>query len=44
VATEDAELLERQGGVVKVISGDPANIKITTPEDLKLAQILLKST
>jgi 2-C-methyl-D-erythritol 4-phosphate cytidylyltransferase len=42
VATDDAELLERQGGIVRVISGDPHNIKITTPEDLKLAQILLE--
>jgi 2-C-methyl-D-erythritol 4-phosphate cytidylyltransferase len=41
VATDDAELLERQGGIVRVISGDRRNIKITTPEDLKLAQIFL---
>jgi 2-C-methyl-D-erythritol 4-phosphate cytidylyltransferase len=44
VATDDAELLERQGRIVKVIPGDPANIKITTQEDLKLVQILLENT
>ncbi len=41
VGTDDAELVERCGGVVKVMSGDPSNIKITTPEDLKLAEALL---
>ena len=41
VGTDDAELAERCGEVVKVIEGDPYNIKITTPEDLKLAEVLL---
>jgi 2-C-methyl-D-erythritol 4-phosphate cytidylyltransferase len=44
VATDDAELLENQGGIVKVIAGDPVNIKITTREDLKIAQTLLENT
>jgi 2-C-methyl-D-erythritol 4-phosphate cytidylyltransferase len=39
--TDDAELAERCGDVVKVMPGDPYNIKITTPEDLKLAEALL---
>jgi 2-C-methyl-D-erythritol 4-phosphate cytidylyltransferase len=39
--TDDAELAERCGEVVKAIPGDPYNIKITTPEDLKLAEVLL---
>ncbi|MBW1858814.1 MAG: 2-C-methyl-D-erythritol 4-phosphate cytidylyltransferase [Deltaproteobacteria bacterium] len=39
--TDDAELVERCGEVVKVMPGDPYNIKITTPEDLKLAEVLL---
>ena len=39
--TDDAELVEQRGKVVKVIPGDPYNIKITTPEDLKLAEALL---
>ena len=41
VGNDDAELVEQRGEVVKVIPGDPYNIKITTPEDLKLAQALL---
>jgi 2-C-methyl-D-erythritol 4-phosphate cytidylyltransferase len=41
VGTDDAELVERIGGVVKVIAGDPYNIKITTPQDLELAECLL---
>jgi 2-C-methyl-D-erythritol 4-phosphate cytidylyltransferase len=41
VGNDDAELVEQQGGTVKVIPGDPYNIKITTPEDLKIAEALL---
>jgi 2-C-methyl-D-erythritol 4-phosphate cytidylyltransferase len=41
LANDDAELVERCGDVVKVIPGDPYNIKITTPEDLELAEALL---
>jgi 2-C-methyl-D-erythritol 4-phosphate cytidylyltransferase len=29
---------------VAVIEGDPRNIKITTPEDLALAEVLFKDT
>lgn len=32
--TDDAALVERTGGKVKVIPGDPLNIKVTTPEDM----------
>jgi 2-C-methyl-D-erythritol 4-phosphate cytidylyltransferase len=39
--TDDAELAERCGEVVKTLPGDPYNIKITTPKDLKLAEALL---
>jgi 2-C-methyl-D-erythritol 4-phosphate cytidylyltransferase len=41
-ATDDAALIERYGGTVKVIMGSYANIKITTPEDLCIAEALLK--
>jgi 2-C-methyl-D-erythritol 4-phosphate cytidylyltransferase len=41
VGTDDAELVELCGEVVKVIPGDPHNIKITTPEDFKIAEALL---
>lgn len=40
-ATDDAALVERTGGRVKIISGSPFNIKVTTPEDLKMVEYLL---
>ena len=39
--TDDAALLERSGKKVHVVIGDYRNIKITTPEDLILAQAFL---
>lgn len=42
MGTDDASLVERLGGVVKIIPGSRSNIKITNQEDLKLAQALLK--
>jgi 2-C-methyl-D-erythritol 4-phosphate cytidylyltransferase len=41
-ATDDAALVERIGGRVKVIEGSPFNIKVTTQEDLEMAQYLIK--
>ncbi|NWF57384.1 MAG: 2-C-methyl-D-erythritol 4-phosphate cytidylyltransferase [Syntrophaceae bacterium] len=41
-ATDDAMLVERLGIPVKVIEGSRFNFKITTPEDLVLAEALLK--
>lgn len=40
--TDDAMLVERSGGKVHVIMGSYENIKITTPEDLILAEEILK--
>jgi 2-C-methyl-D-erythritol 4-phosphate cytidylyltransferase len=40
-ATDDAVLVEAAGGRVRVVPGDPGNLKITTPEDLALAERLL---
>jgi 2-C-methyl-D-erythritol 4-phosphate cytidylyltransferase/2-C-methyl-D-erythritol 2,4-cyclodiphosphate synthase len=37
-ATDEAGLAERAGHEVRVVEGDPANIKITTPEDLSRAE------
>lgn len=37
-ATDDAALVERSGGTVSVVPGDPENIKITYPEDLDRAR------
>jgi 2-C-methyl-D-erythritol 4-phosphate cytidylyltransferase len=40
-ATDDAWLVERAGGTVRVVESSPANFKVTTPHDLKLAELLL---
>jgi 2-C-methyl-D-erythritol 4-phosphate cytidylyltransferase len=39
--TDDSSLVERLGIKVKMIPGTPCNIKITTPEDLLLAQHII---
>jgi 2-C-methyl-D-erythritol 4-phosphate cytidylyltransferase/2-C-methyl-D-erythritol 2,4-cyclodiphosphate synthase len=39
--TDDASLVERLGHPVFAVPGDPRNLKITTPEDLALAEALL---
>ena len=41
--TDDASLVERLGVEVHVLPGDSTNIKITTPEDLLLATLLLQA-
>lgn len=41
-ATDDATLAERAGNKVRVLMGSYENIKITTPEDLVLAEEILK--
>ena len=40
-ATDDAWLVERQGGTVAVLPASAENFKITTPLDLRLAEMLL---
>jgi 2-C-methyl-D-erythritol 4-phosphate cytidylyltransferase len=40
-ATDDAWLVERLGGRVEVVDAGPRNLKITTPTDLRLAELLL---
>lgn len=40
--TDDGTLVEWIGGKVKAVPGDPSNLKITTPEDLRLAEILIQ--
>lgn len=39
--TDDASLVENMGEKVKMILGDYENIKITTPEDLKIGKLFL---
>jgi 2-C-methyl-D-erythritol 4-phosphate cytidylyltransferase len=41
VATDDASAAERLGIPVQLVMGDYRNIKITTPEDLELAELWL---
>ena len=41
-ATDDAQLVERLGQKVTIVTGSPMNIKITTKEDLRIASALLK--
>ncbi|HYB12262.1 MAG TPA: 2-C-methyl-D-erythritol 4-phosphate cytidylyltransferase [Myxococcota bacterium] len=43
LGTDDAQLVERLGVAVHVVEGDPANLKITRPEDLVLAEALLEA-
>ena len=40
--TDEASLVERIGKKVSIVQGDPKNIKITTPEDLRIAEALLE--
>ena len=37
-ATDEAMLAEQAGYVVRVVEGDPRNLKITTPDDLTMAE------
>jgi 2-C-methyl-D-erythritol 4-phosphate cytidylyltransferase len=39
-ATDDAGLVEAQGATVRVVPGDPRNLKVTTPADLDMARVL----
>ena len=40
-ASDDATLVEADGGSVVVVDGDAANLKITSPLDLQIAELLL---
>lgn len=42
LGTDDSSLVERLGYKVKLVQSDYANIKITTPEDILTAKILLE--
>ena len=44
LGTDDASLVERLGDRVHVVIGDYRNIKITTPDDLVLAEAFVQST
>ena len=42
-ATDDAALVEAAGGTVVIVAGERTNIKITDPEDLAVASVLLST-
>jgi len=42
LGTDDAMLVERLGRQVRIVPGDYRNVKITTPEDMILAEAFLK--
>jgi len=41
-ATDDAWLVERAGGTVRVVSASPDNLKVTTAVDLRRAELALR--
>src|SRR5436190_10159750 len=41
-ATDEAELAERAGHAVRIVEGEATNIKITTPEDLIIAEAIAR--
>lgn len=40
--TDDCSAVENMGFTVKIVEGDERNIKVTTPMDLKIAELLLE--
>ncbi len=42
--TDDCSAVEQMGMRVKIVEGDERNLKVTTPMDLKIAQMLLEET
>ena len=41
--TDDASMVEQMGVKIKLTPGSPTNLKVTNPEDLELAEMILKS-
>jgi 2-C-methyl-D-erythritol 4-phosphate cytidylyltransferase len=41
-ATDDASLVEAAGGTVRVVAAPRENLKVTTPVDLRVAELLLR--
>ena len=42
-ASDDASLVERTGGKIRIFMGSYGNIKVTTPEDLPIAEAILRT-
>jgi 2-C-methyl-D-erythritol 4-phosphate cytidylyltransferase len=41
-STDEAALVERIGHEIAIVEGDPRNIKITTQEDMRIAEVYLE--
>jgi 2-C-methyl-D-erythritol 4-phosphate cytidylyltransferase len=41
-ATDDASLIEAAGGTVRLVAAPRENLKVTTPLDLRVAELLLR--
>lgn len=41
--TDDAAVAEQAGIVIRLVDGDPKNVKLTHPEDLKMAEAALRT-
>jgi 2-C-methyl-D-erythritol 4-phosphate cytidylyltransferase len=41
-ATDDASLVEQDGGIVRVVAAPRENLKVTTPGDLQVAELALR--
>ena len=41
--TDDCSAVERTGMKIKIVEGDERNLKVTTPMDLKIAELLLEA-
>jgi 2-C-methyl-D-erythritol 4-phosphate cytidylyltransferase len=44
VGTDDAQLVERYGGVMKIVEGTRDNIKLTYPEDWRVAEAMIAAS
>lgn len=42
IFTDDASVMEAAGFIVKAVEGNPKNIKITTPDDILIAEAIIK--
>ena len=43
LGTDESQLVERNGGTIKVVQGTRDNLKVTFPEDFAVAEAMLKS-
>ena len=43
LGTDDSSLVERIGGKIKIVTSSYKNIKVTTPEDIQIAETFLRS-